>query len=99
VPSSSASNYPKCSILGGYGSAVWVLIVGWQSDIVVGESVGLVVMCHGRGLGIVAGMFVADWWSGVEVHLCYTVVIGRWVGSWEVVLNYLWHEMVLMGIQ
>ena len=50
----------------------------------VGESEGLVVICHGRGLGIVAGMFMADWWSGVEVHLCNTVVIGRWVGAWEV---------------
>jgi len=70
----------KGSIVGGYGSAVWVLIVGQQSDIVVGESVRLVVICHGRGLGI-----VADCWSGVEVRLCYTVVIGRWVGAWEVV--------------
>jgi len=44
---------------------------------VVGESVRLVVICHGRGLGIVAGMFVADWWPGVEVHIMLQS------GDWE----------------
>jgi hypothetical protein len=61
--------------------------------------VGLLVICSGRGLGVVVQMFVADWWSDVEVHSCCMVVIERRVCAWEVVLNYLWHEMVLIGMQ